>query len=153
MPTLNLPYYAAKISEKDGKRFIYDVVRQKFVALTPEEWIRQHFVNYLITECRYPKERIANEVSVALNGTAKRCDTVIYGRYLDPLMVIEYKAPSVAIGQAVFDQIVRYNMALRVCYLVVSNGIDHYCCRIDYERNTYSFVPGIPDYEQLEKVG
>lgn len=150
MPPLNLPYYAAKISEKGGKRFIYDVVRQKYIALTPEEWVRQHFVNYLITELGFPPARIANEVSLVLNGTSKRCDTVVYDRYLDALMVVEYKAPSVEIGQPVFDQIVRYNMALRVNYLVVSNGINHYCCRIDYERGTYRFIDGIPEYTALE---
>lgn len=150
MPSLNLPYYAAKISEKDGKRSIYDVVRQKFVALTPEEWVRQHFVNYLITEKSYPKDLIANEVSLTLNGTSKRCDTVVYDRFLTPLMVIEYKAPHIEIKQAVFDQIVRYNIIMRVKYLVVSNGINHYCCRIDYGKSTYTFINGIPEYDGLE---
>lgn len=150
MPSLNLPYYAAKISEKDGKRSIYDVVRQKFVALTPEEWVRQHFVNYLITEKSYPKDLIANEVSLNLNGTSKRCDTVVYNRFLTPLMVIEYKAPHIEIKQAVFDQIVRYNIIMRVKYLVVSNGINHYCCRIDYGKSTYTFINGIPEYDGLE---
>lgn len=153
MPSLNLPYYAAKISEKDGKRSIYDVVRQKFVALTPEEWVRQHFVNYLITEKSYPKDLIANEVSLTLNGTSKRCDTVVYDRFLTPLMVIEYKAPHIEIKQSVFDQIVRYNIIMRVKYLVVSNGINHYCCQIDYDKNTYTFINGIPEYAGLEAFG
>ena len=151
MPSLNLPYYAAKISEKDGKRFIYDVVRQKLVALTPEEWVRQHFVNYLITEKNFPKELIAHEVALTLNGTSKRCDTVVYDRFLTPLMVIEYKAPHIEIRQTVFDQIVRYNIIMRVRYLVVSNGINHYCCKINYDKNTYAFISEIPEYKLLEK--
>ncbi|WP_106827983.1 type I restriction enzyme HsdR N-terminal domain-containing protein [Parabacteroides pacaensis] len=150
MPSLNLPYYAAKISEKDGKRFIYDVVRQKFVALTPEEWVRQHFINYLITEKNFPKELIAHEVALTLNGTSKRCDTVVYNRFLTPLMVIEYKAPHIEIKQTVFDQIVRYNIIMRVRYLVVSNGMNHYCCKIDYNKNTYAFINEIPEYKFLE---
>lgn len=152
MPSLNLPLYAAKISEKDGKRSIFDIVRRKYVALTPEEWVRQHFINYLITEKGFPAELIANEVSLVLNGTSKRCDTVVYNRFLAPLMVIEYKAPYIEITQAVFDQIVRYNMVMRVAYLVVSNGMEHYCCKIDYEKGNYSFIEGIPEYQLISKL-
>lgn len=152
MPLLNLPYYTTKISEKDGKRSIYDVVRKKYVAITPEEWVRQHFVNYLIRDKNYPKNLMANEVSLTLNGTSKRCDTVVYDRFLTPLMMIEYKAPHIEIRQAVFDQIVRYNIIMRVKYLVVSNGINHYCCKIDYDKNTYAFIDGIPDYADIETV-
>lgn len=152
MLPLNLPYYAAKISEKEGKRTIYDVVRRKYVALTPEEWVRQHFVNYLIIEKKYPAGLIANEVALTLNGTSKRCDTVVYGKFLAPLMIVEYKAPNIEIKQTVFDQIIRYNIIMRVRYLVVSNGIDHYCCCIDYEKNSYSYLDGIPDYPIIEST-
>lgn len=152
MPALNLPYYAAKISEKGGKRFIYDAIRRKNVALTPEEWVRQHFVNYLITEKKYPAALMANEVPLTLNGMSKRCDTVVYNRFLTPLMIIEYKAPSVEITQTVFDQIIRYNMCMHVSYLVVSNGLSHYCCLIDYENGTYSFLNSIPDYPFLQSA-
>lgn len=152
MPALNLPYYAAKISEKGGKRFIYDAIRRKNVALTPEEWVRQHFVNYLITEKKYPDTLIANEVPLSLNGMSKRCDTVVYNRFLTPLMIIEYKAPSVEITQTVFDQIIRYNMCMHVNYLVVSNGLSHYCCLIDYKNGTYSFLNSIPDYPFLKSA-
>ena len=150
MLSLNLPSYAAKVKEKDGKLVIFDPVRRKYVALTPEEWVRQHFVNYLVTDKGYPKELLANEVPVKLNGTAKRCDTVAYNRFLAPLMIVEYKAPTIEITSAVFDQIVRYNMALHVRYLTVSNGISHFCCKIDYENLTYSFLEGIPEYGILE---
>lgn len=150
MLSLNLPTFAAKVKEKEGKRSIFDPVRCKYVALTPEEWVRQHFVNYLITSKGYHKELLANEVSLKLNGTAKRCDTVVYNRFLTPLMIIEYKAPTIEITSSVFDQIVRYNMVLHVQYLTVSNGINHFCCKINYENFTYSFLEGIPEYKTLE---
>lgn len=150
MLSLNLPTFAAKVKEKDGKHTIFDPVRCKYVALTPEEWVRQHFVNYLITHKGYPKELLANEVPLKLNGTSKRCDSVAYNRFLAPLMIVEYKAPSIEITSAVFDQIVRYNMVLHVRYLAVSNGISHFCCKIDYENLTYSFLEGIPEYKELE---
>ena len=150
MLSLNLPTFAAKVKEKDGKHVIFDPVRRKFVALTPEEWVRQHFVNYLISDKGYPKELLANEVPLKLNGTSKRCDTVAYNRFLTPLMIVEYKAPHIEITSSVFDQIVRYNMVLHVRYLAVSNGISHFCFKIDYENLTYSFLEGIPEYDVLE---
>lgn len=151
MLPLKLPTFAVKMVEKDGKRIIFDPVRNKYVALTPEEWVRQHFVNYLVTHKNFPQALLANEVLIKLNGTSKRCDTVAYNRFLAPLVIVEYKAPSIPITSAVFDQIARYNMVLRVKYLIVSNGIDHYCCQIDYQQQTYSFLKGIPAYEDLEK--
>ena len=150
MLSLNLPTFAAKVKEKDGKHVIFDPVRRKFVALTPEEWVRQHFVNYLISDKGYPKELLGNEVPLKLNGTSKRCDTVAYNRFLTPLMIVEYKAPHIEITSSVFDQILRYNMVLHVRYLAVSNGISHFCCKIDYENLTYSFLEGIPEYDVLE---
>lgn len=152
MLSLNLPRFAVKVIEKDGKPSIWDPSRRKFVALTPEEWVRQHFVNYLVTEKEYPKELLANEVSIKLNGTSKRCDTIVYNRFLEPLMIIEYKAPHIEITSTVFDQIVRYNMALHVDFLTVSNGIRHFCCKIDYEKQAYTFLTGIPDYNMLENI-
>lgn len=149
MLSLNLPGFAPKVIEKDGKRTIYDPVRRKYVALTPEEWVRQHFVNYLVTVRNYPKDLLANEVMVKLNSTSKRCDTVVYDRFLVPLVIVEYKAPSIPITRSVFDQIARYNMVLRVGYLIVSNGINHYCCKIDYDSQTYGFLDGIPAYNEL----
>lgn len=149
MLSLNLPTFAVKVAEKNGKRIIFDAVRRKYVALTPEEWVRQHFVNYLITEKRFPKELLANEVSIKLNNTAKRCDTIAYNRFLAPIVIVEYKAPIIDITRAVFDQIARYNIVLRVRYLIVSNGINHFCCKIDYDTQTYSFLEGIPEYTSL----
>lgn len=149
MLSLNLPTFTVKVTEKDGKRMIFDLTRQKYVALTPEEWVRQHFVNYLVSDKSYPKELLANEVTLKLNGTTKRCDTVVYNRFLEPLMIVEYKAPTIDITRAVFDQIARYNMVLRVGYLVVSNGFRHFCCKIEYDTQTYAFLEEIPSYDTL----
>lgn len=149
MLSLNLPTFDAKISTRDGKSVIFDVIRRRYVALTPEEWVRQHFVHFLMERKGYPKALLANEVQVTLNGTRKRCDTVLYGRDLTARMIVEYKAPEVEITQAVFDQVMRYNMVLRVDYLVVSNGLRHYCCRMDYARGAYRFLREIPRYEEL----
>ncbi|MDF9829536.1 type I restriction enzyme HsdR N-terminal domain-containing protein [Parabacteroides sp. PF5-6] len=149
MLALNLPIFPAKVTERKGKKLIFDLVRRKYVALTPEEWVRQHFVHYLITEKGYPAELVANEVAIKLNQTNKRCDTVVYDRYLTPVVVVEYKSPGIEITDRVFDQIVRYNMVLTVPYLMVSNGLSHYCCQIDYKTQTYSFLEDIPPYEDL----
>lgn len=149
MLSLKLPAFDAKIAVRDGKSTIFDVLRRRYVALTPEEWVRQHFVHYLIAHKGYPQALMANEVQVQLNGTKKRCDTVLYRRDLTARMIVEYKAPEVAITQTVFDQITRYNMVLKVDYLVVSNGLQHYCCHIDYDENCYVFLRDIPDYPSL----
>ena len=149
MQTLNLPNYPKKISERQGKPFIFDIVRRKNVALTPEEWVRQHFVNYLITEKHYPKERIANEVTVSLNGMSRRCDTVVYNHYLEPIVIVEYKAPTVPITQEVFEQIKRYNLCLHVEILIVTNGMEHYCCRIDYKDAKVEYLNEIPEYAEI----
>ena len=150
MPSLNLPLYAPKMMEKDGKKLIFDPLRQKYVVLTPEEWVRQRFINYLITVKGYPKELMGNEIALTLNGTSRRCDTVVYDKYLAPLMVIEYKAAQVNITQAVFDQIVRYNMVMQVNYLIVSNGRSHYCCEIDYNNKRYNFLEDVPSYAAIQ---
>ena len=149
MDTLNLPQAALKIISKDGKQQVFDILRRKYVALTPEEWVRQHFVHYLISARGFPAECIGNEVSITLNGTRKRCDTVIYGRNAEPIMIVEYKSPQVGITQQVFDQISRYNIQLKVKWLIVSNGLQHYCCRIDYESGTSRFLEDIPSYSDI----
>ncbi len=149
MLSLNLPAFDAKIVQRDGKTVIFDMLRRRYVALTPEEWVRQHFVHYLVERKGYPPSLMANEVQLALNHTKKRCDTVLYKRDLTAQMIMEYKAPDVGITQTVFDQISRYNMVLHVDYLVVSNGLRHFCCRMDYARRTYQFLPDIPDYKSL----
>ena len=149
MLALNLPTFEIKIKDEGAKKTIFDILRRKYVALTPEEWVRQHFVHFLIEHRGYPQALLANEVEISLNGTSKRCDTVLYNRDLSARMIVEYKAPEIKITQKVFDQITRYNMVLHVDYLIVSNGIDHYCCKMDYANNTYSFLEQIPLYEEL----
>jgi hypothetical protein len=149
MLALNLPAFKVKMKDDAAKKMIFDIIRRKYVVLTPEEWVRQHFVHYLIEQLGYPRELLSNEVEVTLNATSKRCDTVLYDRDLKARMIIEYKATDVPITQKVFNQIMRYNMALHVEYLVVSNGIDHYCCRIDYATNSYVFLSEIPSYDKL----
>ena len=149
MFSLNLPPFQPKIELREGKRFIFDILRRQYVALTPEEWVRQHFIHYLVEHKGYPQALMGNEVMLRLNGMNKRCDTVLYDRNLSAKMILEYKAPHVPVTQQVFDQIGRYNLVLRVDYLVVSNGLTHYCCKMDYERRSYTFLQGIPDYASL----
>lgn len=135
---------------EDGLVKVYDPLRHKYVALTPEEFVRQHFTAYLRDSLGYPASLMANEVKVNLNGMAKRCDTLVYSPADgSPLMIVEYKAPDVEICQDTFDQIVRYNMILKARFLVVSNGLRHYCCVIDYRSGTYNFIPSVPRYASL----
>ena len=149
MSALNLPSYDTKICEKEGKQQILDPLRKSYVALTPEEWVRQHFVNYLTVHKGYPAALMANEVAITLNGMKRRCDTVVYDKELRPRVIVEYKAPSVRITKEVFAQISRYNLTLRVDYLIVSNGMQHYCCKMDYEKGSYTFLQEIPEYSKI----
>lgn len=146
---LNLPAYDYKIRSVNGKNVIYDVLRHKFVALTPEEWVRQHFTNFLIKEKGFPAGRMVLEAYIPYNGRKKRCDAVVYDEFLKPLVIVEYKAPQVEITQKVFDQITAYNFALHVNYLIVSNGLKHFCCRMDYEKHLVVFMQDIPNFDQL----
>lgn len=147
---LNLPQHKFNIKKDNtGSLKIFDSLRHKFVALTPEEWVRQNFVAFLINDKGFPAGLMNNEIALTQNGISRRCDTLVADRQGNPFMIVEYKAPSIQISQKVFDQIVRYNMVLRAKYLVVSNGIRHYCCKIDYVTNSYSFLPDIPDYDSL----
>lgn len=147
LPQLNLPPITPQIRLcDDGVTRIYDRLRQKFVALTPEEWVRQHFTAYMIEHCGYPRGLMANEVAIRLNNTMKRCDTVVYDMSRRPVVIVEYKAPHIPIDQRVFDQIVRYNIALQARMVVVSNGINHYCCAIDYNTHSYHFLPQLPTW-------
>jgi len=128
---------------------ILDQIRRKYVRLTPEEWVRQNFVQYLITEGKYPAGLIGIELMFSLNKLKRRVDILIHDRQGRPVMIVECKEPEVKIDEKVFDQIVAYNMALKVPYIVVTNGIDHYACRIDHEENKWEFLMMIPLYEDL----
>lgn len=145
---LNLPPIQPRLRKlQSGLMQIHDPLRGKFVALTPEEWVRQHFVRFLADHRAYPECRMANEVGIKHNGCQRRCDTIVYDNAAQPLAIVEYKAPEVDITAVTFDQIVRYNMVLGVRWLMVSNGLKHYCCRIDGEK--YAFLKDIPKYEEL----
>jgi len=107
-------------------------------------------VNYLINHKGFPESLMANEIGITLNGTRRRCDTVVFDKHGSPMVIVEYKASSIVISQSTFDQIVRYNMVLHARYLIVSNGMNHYCCRIDYDNMSYDFLKEVPDYADLE---
>lgn len=149
MLDLNLPPFDIKVKKVNGKLVVFDQLRRKFIALTPEEWVRQHFINYLTTEKGYSPSLIANEIQINLNNQKRRCDSVVYDKELQPIVIVEYKAPDVDITQGVFDQIVRYNIVLKVKYLIVSNGINHYCCKIDYTTQSFEYLSDIPHYTDL----
>ena len=146
---LNLPQYEIKIGEKNGKRTIFDFLRRKYVSLTPEEWVRQHFTHYLTDHKGYPKGLMGNEVELRVGEKRLRCDTILYNKQGQPQMIIEYKAPTIQIQQKTFDQISVYNLLLHVDYLIVSNGLQHYCCKMDYDSQKYLFLKEIPDYQNL----
>lgn len=150
MIPLNLPPFEIKITKQSGHFLVYDPLRHRKVTLTPEEWVRQHFVNFLISIKHFPATLMANEVTIAIGGNTRRCDTVLYSKVEGrPRVVIEYKAPHIKITQETFNQISAYNSILRADYLIVSNGLQHYCCHIDYNENRYEFLKDIPDFNDL----
>lgn len=149
MQELNLPRYEISV-KRNGKRLtIFDFLRRRHVTLTPEEWVRQHFVHFLVEHKGYPKGLLANEVELSVGEKSLRCDSILYDPSLKPRMIVEYKAPSVAVTQKVFQQIATYNLLLHVDYLVVSNGLTHYCVKMDYDNQKYLFLEDIPEYKNL----
>lgn len=149
MYKLNLPTYNIRINENRGRYAIFDILRKKYVAMTPEEWVRQHFIHYLTEHKGYPQAYLANEVELKVGDKRMRCDSILYNKELLPRMIIEYKAPTIQLQQKVFDQISAYNLLMRVDYLIVSNGLQHYCCKMDYDNQKYLFLADIPDYHNL----
>ncbi len=141
---LHLPSFPFKLIEKEGKFFVFDQLRKKEILLTPEEWVRQHFVQFLINQKKYPKSLISLEKGLQLNELKKRTDILVYNSDGVPLVLVECKAPSVKITQDVFDQVARYNMKYRVKFLVVTNGLEHYYCEMDYECESYRFLEELP---------
>lgn len=149
MFALNLPYANTKIVVRNEKQMVFDFLRKRFVALTPEEWVRQQFTHFLVERKGYPAMFIGNEITLSVGRLSRRCDSVVFNKSAEPVMIIEYKAPTVKITQKVFEQICSYNIALHAPYLTVSNGLQSYCCRIDKEANTYEFLKDIPAYGEL----
>ncbi len=149
MHTLNLPAYQFRIQKVGGRQQIFDRWRKKFVALTPEEWVRQNFIRYLVEEKQFPESLIAVETGLKVATRSKRTDVVVYNRQARPFIIIECKAPEVPVTREVFDQIVRYNITLQVDYLMVTNGLQHFCCKLDYQNSTYRFLESIPIFNTL----
>ncbi len=149
MEKLNLPSYSVNLKSTEEGLKIFDGIRKKFVVLTPEEWVRQHFIQYLIREGAYPSSLIGVESAFQLNRNLFRADILVHDRQAKPVMMVECKAPAVKVSQKTFDQIARYNTRFGLRYLVVTNGLTHYCCRMRQEDSTYSFLDHIPSYEEL----
>jgi type I site-specific restriction endonuclease len=149
MQKLNLPVYQFQIQKEGDKAFIYDAHRKKYIALTPEEWVRQHFLKFLIKEKNYAPGLIATEKTIQFNNLTRRCDIVLYNKQGKPLGIVECKSYSERIGQHVFDQIARYTIPLKVKLLIVTNGMEHYACLLDSGQGTYHFLKDIPEADQL----
>lgn len=146
MQALNLPSYNFKLKSNENKTLIFDNFRKKYVVLTPEEWVRQHFAQFLVAVKGYPISLIALEKQLSINGLKKRTDIVIHNSHGLPEIIVECKAPHITIGQDTFDQIARYNLKLNASYLVVTNGMEHYFCKMDLENESYVFLKDIPSY-------
>ena len=147
MQALNLPPYQFKLKQQGIRTQIFDAVRKKYVVLTPEEWVRQNFLQFLIQDKKFPASLIAVEAGLKYNQLKKRMDVLVYDKNGAPYLMVECKAPDVKITQAAFDQIASYNMVFKVKYLVVTNGINHFCCMMDYTSNTYSYLENVPIFE------
>jgi len=148
MQALNLPKYEFRFEKRDNQQFIFDSVRKKYILCTPEEWVRQHLIQYFIQEKAVPPGLISIEKAVQINNLSKRYDALIADKHGNPIVLIECKAPSVNISQKVFEQIAEYNLHFHVPYLFVSNGLSHYICKIN-EENKILFLKTMPDYPDL----
>jgi type I site-specific restriction-modification system R (restriction) subunit len=146
MKQLNLPGYEFSTTQKEGQTMIFDAYRRRWVKLTPEEWVRQNFIRYLVEEKHYPASLMAVEHSLKINRQVFRADAVVFSTNGQPLLLVECKAPEVKITQKVFEQIVRYNFEFQVDYLIVTNGLMHFCCKIDKSNQSYEYLKEIPEY-------
>ena len=145
MHKLNFPEYDFKLKKQNGKWQIFDPVRKKYYVLTPEEWVRQHTLHYLITDKKYPVQWIAVEKELQINQTKRRFDIVVFNRQMTPEILVECKAPSIAVTQKTFDQANQYNWLLKAPYLFLTNGLKHYICQIDFEANQFKFLKELPE--------
>lgn len=146
MQKLNFPEYKFRFKSKENNTLIFDEIRKKFIVLTPEEWVRQHLVQYLLEEKQYPRSLINVEKQLKLNNTLKRYDVVVYRNDGSIFLLVECKAPRIPISQLTFDQIARYNLSLNASYLMISNGLEHYFCEMDFAEQKYIFLRDLPDY-------
>ena len=146
MLQLNFPSYSFRFKNSENKVAIFDEIRKKFIILTPEEWVRQHVVQNLIQVNEYPKSYINVEKLIKINDLSKRYDVVVYQPNGDIFLLIECKAPSITINQSTFDQIARYNLVLKAKYLMITNGLNHYFCQMDFENENYIFLKELPKF-------
>ncbi len=146
MQELNFPKFSFRFKNSENKISIFDTIRKKFVILQPEEWVRQHCVEYLLKEKKYPKTIINVEKKLVVNGLKKRYDIVVFNQDGSIYLMVECKAPNIPINQVTFDQIARYNLSLNATYLMVTNGINHYYCQMDFINERYIFLEDIPNY-------
>jgi len=146
MINLNLPKYSFRIKNKENKLYIFDMIRKKNIILTPEEWVRQNFIQFLINEKKYPKSLIAVEKQLRVNNVVKRTDILIFDKTGVPYIIVECKSSNIPITQDTFDQIARYNLKLNATYLIVTNGLQHFYCKMDHQKKKYVFLKEIPDY-------
>ena len=149
METLNLPTYSFSLKSEGGRNYIFDIIRKKYVVLTPEEWVRQNFIQYLVREKGFPVSLITVEQQFSFNKMQKRTDILIYNNLGDPVVLVECKAPSVPITRNVFDQIGLYNLTHQVPWLIVTSGIKHHCCRYVALESNYQFTDFIPDWSAV----
>lgn len=149
MQQLNFPEYSFRFKNSENKPLIFDEIRKKFVVLTPEEWVRQNTIQFLLQEKGYSKNLINVEKQLTLNNTSKRYDIVVFNSDGSVFLIIECKAPSITISQNTFDQIARYNLKLNASYLMVTNGLEHYFCQMDFENQNYLFLRDLPDKKDL----
>lgn len=147
MQKLNFPAYTFRFKNSENKVAVFDEIRKKFVVLTPEEWVRQHVVQFLLSDKNYPKSYINVEKVLKINGITKRYDAVVFKPDGSIFLLIECKAPEVPISQNTFDQIARYNMTLKADYLMVTNGLNHYFCQMNFENEHYQFLRELPDFK------
>lgn len=150
MQKLNFPDYTFRFKNSENKVAIFDEIRKKFIVLTPEEWVRQHVVKYILEQKRYPKSHVNVEKIVKVNGLTKRYDVVIFNPDGSIFLLVECKAPGITISQNTFDQIARYNMSLNAIHMMVTNGLNHYFCQMDYEQEKYFFLPDLPEYKSAK---
>ena len=152
MKQLQFPSYSFRFKNSENKVAIFDEIRKKFIIITPEEWVRQHVVQFLLRDKKYPKSHINVEKLLKINDLNKRYDIVVYNPDGSIFILVECKAPEIKISQHTFDQIARYNMTLNAEYLMVTNGLNHYFCKMDYEKEKYDFLPELPDYQSLNPM-
>jgi hypothetical protein len=150
MDSLNLPAYEYRLEKREGKLVIFDPIRKKFIILTPEEWVRQHFVNFLVQHLGYPMGRMGVELGTKYNTLQKRSDILFYDQDLNPLVIVECKAPHIKLNQAAFNQISVYNKTLKAKLLIVTNGLQHYACSCDHATSEIKFLENIPSYKELK---